>query len=278
MSVHDRDYMRKRSREHLLNPKSWTIRFLILLAAVYVLQRLSPAFNAAAPLSWQGLLAGKFWTPLTATLTHANVNHLLGNALGVFFFGRIAEQELGSQGFLRLTILTGLLGWVPYLLVQMISGDSIPTLGASGVVMAYLAVAAMRRPKETFLIWFVIPVPLWLLACVYVFADLSGASGQLRGGGTGVNHVVHLTGAAFGLWFHFSERGGLSIRNVFASVRPRQSGRNAPGFRSPGKLDPHAPDEREEVNRLLDKISEEGIGSLSDDERDFLNRASRGYR
>lgn len=274
MAVSDRDYMRQRPLSWMPGGSSWTVRVLIVLGVAYLLARMIPGLQRETLLSWPILREGHVWTLVTATLGHANGSHLIGNLIGIWVFGGIAEEALGSRPFLRLTLVTAVGAWVPYLVVQALSGDTVPTLGASGVVMAYLVCAAARRPHTSIFLFGLFPLPLWLLGVIYVGLDLSGVSGQLGGGGAGVNHLVHLTGAALGWWAHKSgAEFGVFGRRLPAAFTPRRN-----GIRSPGRLDPHGPVAREEVNRLLDKIAEKGIGSLSDEEREFLNKASKGYR
>jgi rhomboid family protein len=263
MSIHDRDYMR--GGRPFVDGTSWTIRLLIILVSVFVLQAVFPPLTGYLTLSAPGLLAGKVWTPLTAAFAHADGNHLIGNLIGVYFFGRMVEEVLGSRRFLQLSLATAVLAHIPFLLLQFARQDPTPTLGYSGVVLAYLVFAALRFPHSKVLLFFVLPVPMWLLAILYVGADLSGVMGQVRGSGPGINHMVHLAGAAIGYWAH--RRGGLDLPFLDKlGSRPR---RNAP----PSPLDTEA-----EVDRLLDKISKKGIGSLSDSERAFLERASKRRR
>jgi membrane associated rhomboid family serine protease len=274
VAVSDRDYMRKRPLSWMPSGSSWTVRVLIALVVVHVLAGMFPAVRENTLLSWPILRSGRVWTLVLATLGHANASHLVGNLIGVWVFGGIAEEALGRRGFVRLTLMATIGAWIPYLVVQAITGDSVPTLGASGVVLAYVAAAALRRPETPIHLMGVFPVPLWLLGLVFVALDLGGISGQFSGGGVGVNHMVHLTGALIGWWAHRTDaRFGLPARTSGASWPSRRS-----AVKAPGRLDPHGPAARDEVNRLLDKIADKGIGSLSEAEREFLNRASKGYR
>lgn len=274
MGVQDRSYMR--SRPVFGGGGSWTVRLLLVMGGVYVLQQLlRPHVGDWLQLSWPGLIGGRIWTPLTAAFVHSesDVWHLVFNLLGLFWFGRLVEDVLGPRGFLRFALVAAVAAHVPYLAWQAVSGDGVPTVGASGIVMACLAMAALRFPRQRFLI-FPIPVavPLWLLAVVYVGLDLAKVGGQVHGGAM-TNHLAHLGGAAFGVLIHF--RGGVPWPSWLRMPR------RGPGRREPpdgDRLVRHGPDERARVDELLDKIAREGIASLSAEEREFLNSASRRYR
>jgi len=68
-------------------------------------------------------------------------------------------------------------------------------LGASGAVMAILVMAACRQPHRKILLFFVLPVPIWLVVVFMVAGDLMGFLGR---SGKEVAVQVHLAGAAFG--------------------------------------------------------------------------------
>ena len=52
--------------------------------------------------------------------------------------------------------------------------------GASGAVMAVMAVFIWYFPKQTVLLWGVLPVPAWALGVLYFMSDIGGA---VQGGG-----------------------------------------------------------------------------------------------
>jgi len=273
MGIHDRDYMRSKRPSYTGLPQTWTMRIIALVAVVFVLQLLMPPLTRWFWLSWPGFSGGKVWTILTAAFVHDSrgFGHVFYNVLGLYFFGRIAEESLGFRQFGRFVFGTAVLAHVPYLVQQAISGGGTPTLGASGIVLACLVLAAFRRPRATFLLFpLPIRIPLWVLASIYVLVDLSGVAGQVRGSGAGVNHLVHLSGAALGFVAH--RMGGLPIPSL-----PGRRRRPPPDTKPAEKLRRHDDETRERVDRLLEKITKEGIGSLTDEEREFLNRASRHY-
>jgi hypothetical protein len=148
-------------------------------------------------------------------------------------------------------------------------------VGASGGVMAVLAMFVWYFPKTTVYIWGVLPVPAWALGVLYFMSDLQGAA---QGGGN-VAHVAHLAGALFGIVYAWRglDLGGLAEwpRRVFRSgrrlrvVRPDDaSARDSDDDETPQSL-------QAEVDRILEKISRSGASSLTTTERQKLERASR---
>ena len=209
--------------------------------------------------------------------------HLAFNMLALFFFGRAIEQILGRAEFYRFflsAIVIAGLAWV--LSVNLFAGGIPPNrtylIGASGGVMAVLAVFVWYFPRQEVLIYGIIPVPAWLLGVVYFFSDVQGAA---QGSGS-VAHVAHLGGAAFGLLYAWrgwnlsglSDLGGRlrQMRRRFKVVRPDDDeGPRSPHNATDASL-------QDQVDAILEKISRSGEGSLTAEERDTLTRASRRFK
>jgi membrane associated rhomboid family serine protease len=205
--------------------------------------------------------------------------HLLGNMLMLFFFGREVEATMGRAEFLRFyctaIIMAGLF-WVVGEQFQE-PGINVRLVGASGGVMAVLAVFIWYFPQQTVYFWGVLPVPVWALGVLYIAIDFGGALSGARGGAEDaklvVAHVAHLAGAVFGLlyaWRGWSleDLGGWTER-LFRR-RPRMR------IVRPGDETDDADASLDEtVDRILAKISRSGEASLTPEERETLARASR---
>lgn len=208
--------------------------------------------------------------------------HLAFNMLAIFFFGRAVEQVLGRAEFYRFyfaSIVIAGLAWV--VSVNFFSGGIPPEktnlIGASGGVMAVLAVFIWYFPRQEVLIWGILPVPAWALGILYFVSDLQGAAS----GGGNVAHVAHIGGAVFGLlyaWRGWSLTGladvGSRLRQMrrrFKVVRPDDDFRSGPDDEDEVSL-------QAKVDAILEKISRSGESSLTRDERDTLTRASRRFK
>ena len=203
------------------------------------------------------------WQPLTYGLLHdpGSLGHLFWNMLLLYFFGTMLEEVLGSSRFLSayaggaiagaaLHLFAALAGWV---------ADK-PAIGASGAILGVVVAAAVYKPRATVLFFF-IPMSLKVLVSCLVAFDLYWAIESAGGAETGTAHWIHLGGAAFGF---FGARMGWLQRDHFARFQAR---------RAIQKAERTAKD-AEVVDQLLEKISREGIGALSDREKEQLKRAS----
>jgi hypothetical protein len=145
-----------------------------------------------------------------------------------------------------------------------------------GVMMLYV----IYYPFEQFLLFWFIPVPLWVLMSVYVLYDLHPVLLAMAGDPmfTGVAHAGHLGGLAFGFLYW---RFGWRLEPVLNRVVPAEyrRGRAMP-LRKPAILPfPRRDNDlAERVDAILKKISEQGTASLTDEERDILIQAATKYR
>jgi hypothetical protein len=156
-------------------------------------------------------------------------------------------------------------------------------MGASGAIMAVFAVFIWYYPRQTVLLWFVLPVPVWALGLLYLVMDVQGAA---NGGGQ-VAHVAHIAGAVFGLcyaWRGWSLSGLGDIQDRLQTqlrgfrrgmrvVRPPEDDDH--DDRPSRTSDPDDEAMPDAVDRILEKISRSGEASLTSAERETLTQASR---
>lgn len=107
---------------------------LVLIALVWLLQeRLGVARSVEwGGLSRAGLVAGRWWTPLTSILLHVSLIHAGLNSLALFLFGRILARRLSAPAYGLFFLLCGLAGALGYLLLHFDAGEL--AVGASDVV------------------------------------------------------------------------------------------------------------------------------------------------
>ena len=216
------------------------------------------------------------WTLLTYGFTHDDRDlwHIAFNMLTLWFFGRPVEAIMGRAEFIRFYCAAIVVAGLAWLIGERLSGAGPgPRLvGASGGVMAVLAAFIWYYPRETVLIYGVLPVPAWAMGILYLFLDVQGAGDR----SSNVAHVAHLAGAAFGILFAW--RGwrldGLTEgpARLLANLRRRRLRVVRPDDEPAGRDEPPL---EQEVDRILEKIGRSGEASLTAAERDTLTRASR---
>lgn len=203
------------------------------------------------------------WTIVTYMFLHGGMMHLLFNMLALYFFGPRVEERLGSRRFTFLYFLSGLTG----ALVSFIFSPANPIIGASAGVFGVMMGFAHFWPHEPIHIWGIIPVPARMLVIITtVLAIWSGFGG--RGGQTA--HFAHLGGYAGAYaYLRWLDRKRGEFRRQ-ATAAPTAAAQKLSGWKSIDRARIHEVN-RDEVDRILDKISAEGIGSLTEQEKLFLS-------
>ena len=212
------------------------------------------------------------WTPLTYMFLHANMAHILFNMLGLYFFGPRVEVRIGSRDFILLYLAAGLAG-----ALLSFFFESVPIVGASGAIFGVLLAFAHFWPDERIYLWFILPVPARLMVIGFTFLSLYSG---LSGAGGGVAHFAHL-GGFVGSWIYLRDRQRratafrrMATPEAEQSALDRLSGRNAREEKRWDEIDVARLHEinRTEVERIREKVREKGSGSLTADERAFMNR------
>lgn len=128
---------------------------------------------------------------LTSGFIHVDLIHLGLNMLGLFVFGRIVEEHLGTGALIF--IYFGAL--IISMLFAIISNSLIfhkqaGIIGASGAVMGLLAAAMLLDPfRITYEMLF--PLPIMFKGWLFIFADLKGF---LNPKPDGISHAAHVFG------------------------------------------------------------------------------------
>jgi hypothetical protein len=221
--------------------------------------------------------------------THEGFWHIFWNMLLLFWFGRIVGDLLGDKRILPLYIVSGLFGALIYLFWdQFLPGGSngiAIAYGASGAVMAFIFTAATLSPDYMMRLILLGNVRLKYIALGLLFLDLIVSGSSNKGG-----FIVHLAGAVFGVlyitllrrgvdltgWFkvpEFSTRKKIqkTNRNKFKVVHKQNSPRSSNRKQKPENTFNKA----DELDRILDKINAKGFDKLSEEEKDFLSKASK---
>ena len=240
----------------------WVKRLIAANAIVFFIQLTVPSVTDAFAFVPQLILV-RPWTVVTYMFLHGGWMHIIFNMIVLFFFGPRVEARLGSNRFIALYFIAGISG----ALLSFVLAPGAAIIGASAAVFGVETAFAKYWPRELIYIWGVLPIPAFLLIALTVgYSIWSGMNGST----SGVADFAHLGGIAGGfLYLVWLDRhyGTKSFRaKATAPKRPTR----VLDWR---KVDPSNIHElnREEVNRILDKISAQGIESLTADERVFLS-------
>jgi membrane associated rhomboid family serine protease len=221
------------------------------------------------------------WGAVTYMFLHGDLMHLVVNMLAVFFFGPPLEARWGAREFLRFYFVCGLGGVVLSFLFQ-------PNwiVGASAAVYGLMLAFAMNWPTVPIYVWGIFPVQArYLVGFLFVLAVWGAGPGAE---GSNVAHFAHLGGLVSGfLYLKADWRPGERLKQIQRSATRRRRLAIVPREE---RADPHrattAPGRRpredaalyDRVDAVLDKISAEGMGSLTPDELRLLDEVSKRHR
>lgn len=241
----------------------WVKRLIAANIVVFFIQLSLPWVTNAFAFVPQLILV-RPWTVVTYMFLHGGWLHIGFNMLVLFFFGPRVESRLGSNRFIALYFIAGISGAL--LSFVLAPGEAI--IGASAAIFGVEMAFAKYWPKELIYIWGVLPIQaIWLVVLTVGYSVWSGMNGST----SGVADFAHLGGIAGGfvyLWWLDRHYGARKFRA--RATAPQKPVTRVLNWH---KVDTSSIHElnREEVNRILDKISAHGVESLTPDERVFLS-------
>jgi len=304
MGLYDREYARPTPSARQTGLSATLSRFsavqilIGLNAAIWVLwlvEELRPFLAEHFRTSATGVFKSyRIHTLLTAAFSHRDLSHVFFNMLALYCFGKMLEEGLyGARNLIFLYVSAAVFSSLAYVGVNAFAAGraGTPALGASGAISAITVVCALMYPNRQVLLFGVAPIQVKWLAVFYVALDVLGS---LNPEASRIAHTAHLGGALAGLLFYKLDLRLFSIggegRSFFSRLfrrRPRLRLVERPRVPDTydeltGKAEPPVrpldTDTSARVDVLLRKISEHGIGALTQEEREFLRASSEKYR
>ena len=156
-------------------------------------------------ISWNALVAGRYWTLLTAVFSHIAVWHILINMYVLYSFGTVLEKVLGSRLFIIIYLAFGIISSFAHAAVSnyILHQPDQAALGASGAISGLVLVFALMFPRLRLYILGLIPIPALIGAIAFMGLDVWGLVAQAHGGGLPIGHGAHLGGAFAGILFYY---------------------------------------------------------------------------
>jgi membrane associated rhomboid family serine protease len=237
---------------------AWVVELLPTIGALF--------FHLGALVPAKAIGHLEIWRFVTYLFLHDphSPMHLLFNMLALWMFGVELEEMWGTKRFVTFYFLSGMLSG----LFSVLSWNS-NVIGASGAILALLTVYACYFPDRTILMFFIFPLPVRIAVLIIGAISLWGA----WTGAGGIAYLTHLGGIAVGFLYYkyYSSVNAWWLRRS-APTSPR-----APTIlefrRTEGPGQSHT--DEHEVDRILEKISRQGMESLTDKERTTLLDASK---
>ena len=230
-------------------------------------------------------LLWKPWSLFSYAFFHTGIMHIVFNMIVLNFAGRLFMTYFTAKQLFGLYVLSAIFAGISYVLVFYLLNISAPIIGASAAIMAILVAVTTYYPLMQIRLLIIGNVKLWHITAVIIIVDLM----QLRSGNMG-GHISHLSGALFGFIFIKLLQNGTDLSKVvarvldfFANIFKKKTSTpfkkvhknyQKPVEKSSSKI--IAKDKsQQQIDEILDKISQSGYDSLTKEEKEFLFKAGK---
>lgn len=244
------------------------------------------------------------WQLVSYMFLHGGFTHLLFNMFALWMFGVEIETMWGTKKFLIYYFLCGIGAGVANLLIAPLLGQAGPTIGASGAIYGVLVAFGFLFPDRPIYLYFFVPIKAKYLIVIYMVIEFFSASNGLN---SGVAHVAHLGGGIIGFIyllitykrlgnFTFTSKPKNPFGNTPSSSGYREGPKITPIYRNgsdnvkkadytdlpetdyKSEFDDQHKKAQERVDAVLDKLSQGGYQSLTEEEKRILFTESKKLR
>ncbi|KMQ52182.1 Rhomboid family protein [Chitinispirillum alkaliphilum] len=251
------------------------VRYLLIAnLAVFILQNIPgvggfvETYGALIPRNT--FLQGQIWRIFTYMFLHSTVSifHIVFNMLILWMFGVEMENIWGTSKFLRFYFICGA-GSALFSLFSLLQplAAVTPVIGASGAVIGVLTAYAFYYPHRQVLLFFIIPINIKVLIIGYAIYSFLFSFGVGRGT---ISHITHLGGILVAyIYLKYSRlvtRWATDIKETWSEKAQR------------AQVQEQIKNKRyfeQEVDPVLEKISKQGMDSLTKDEKRVLKKAAK---
>lgn len=276
----------------------------IIITKYFALNPLTPVLFKDAGQVFQ--LSFYPWQLFTYMFLHGDFFHLLFNMFILWMFGMELENTWGPKRFLTYYFLCGVGAGLSNLLIAPLFTSVGPTVGASGAIYGVLVAFGYLFPNRLIYVYFVIPVKAKYLIIIFMMIELfSSVSGRE----SGIAHMAHLGGGVVGLIYLLIFYKGSSMKffnnpgfkDKFSSYTSSGKRTYSPPVYSNGtntkkedaseakyhdlgttdykkEIELQEKLAQEKIDAILDKLSEGGYQSLTDEEKKILFQESKKLR
>ena len=231
------------------------------------------------------LLLWKPWSLLSYAFFHSGIMHIVFNMIVLNFSGRLFMTFFTSKQLLGLYVLSAIFAGICYILVFYILNINAPIVGASAAIMAILVATTTYYPLMDLRLLIIGNVKLWHVTAVIIIIDLMQLRSENMGG-----HISHLSGAFFGFIFIKLLQNGTDLsvgvsrvitffanlfkKNTSTPFKKVHKNYNKPVEKTVSKI-VTKDKSQQQIDEILDKISQSGYDSLTKEEKEFLFKVGK---
>ena len=225
------------------------------------------------------------WTLLTYAFFHSSFLHLLFNMMVLNFASQLFLTFFTQKQYLGLYILSAIFAGIVFALSYYFLSYSASIVGASAAIMAILVAATTYQPLMNVRLLLIGNVKLWHITAVILILDLMQLRLENMGG-----HISHLAGALFGFIFIKLLQNGTDLSviisrtidffvNLFKKSPSTPFKKVHKNYQKPTEKSTSRivtkDKTQQQIDEILDKISQSGYDCLTKEEKEFLFKAGK---
>jgi membrane associated rhomboid family serine protease len=224
----------------------------------------------------------QFYQLITYMFMHGGLMHLLFNMFALWMFGIELENQWGSKKFLIYYLLCGIGAGLTNLFISPLFGPAAPTVGASGAIYGVLIAFGMMYPDRPIFVYFFLPIRAKYFVILYILIELITLANRTP---DGIAHFAHLGGAAVGMIFILIDQRSSFLQNFARKTTDRVFTSNSNNYNYQYRKETTSDAEffemknedaiQKNIDEILDKISQHGYQSLTEEEKRMLFESSQ---
>ena len=230
-------------------------------------------------------LLWKPWSLFSYAFFHTGILHIVFNMMVLNFSGRLFMTYFTSKQLFGLYVLSAIFAGISNVLIFYLLNINAPIVGASAAIMAILVATTTYYPLMDLRLLIIGNVKLWHVTAVIIVIDLMQLRSENMGG-----HISHLAGAMFGFIFIKLLQNGTDLstavsrfidfftnlfqKNTKSPFKKVHKNYSRPVVKSVSKI-VTKDKSQQQIDKILDKISQSGYDSLSNEEKEFLFKVGK---
>jgi membrane associated rhomboid family serine protease len=241
--------------------------------------------NWLAVSSEPSVVLHKPWTLLSYAFFHYGFLHLFFNMMVLNFSSRLFLTFFTQKQYLGLYFLSAVFAGLCFVLSFYILGKSSMMVGASAAIMALLVATTTYQPLMEIRLLLIGNVKLWHITAIILLLDLLQIQMENTGG-----HIAHLSGAFFGFIYIKLLQSGTDLSKIvtviidfFTNLFKKKASTPFKKVHVNSKKTVETKSSKivtkdktqQQIDEILDKISQSGYDSLTAEEKEFLFRVGK---
>jgi len=260
-----------------LSIKDLYIQIIVLNLAIFLLANIANSLGSTFMVDYLALPLQnplpRFWTIITAHFLHISFGHIFNNMIIILLFGYLAQYLFRKQSILSIYVIGGVFSSMIILLVSRAIGATGVAYGASCAAFAIMMAVTVYKPNFVINLFIFGQVKVkWIAIILIVLGVVIDFSMNLMG------NIGHLAGIIFGSYYGWKARNGVNILKWFDDLFKKWKLGETNTIR-PSKQTVEHNKKRQyhyksnlDMDVILDKISKKGMGSLSNEEKEYLKK------